>query len=334
MTRSIAFLLLLVFAATNGACVENAKAKEKQKENPENLPKRISAADRHPVLISRDFGESWEASSSGLPQNLQVSFMELKGEEIVLASDNKGIYISGNQRSSWRSIADELPNPKINALAVQGEIIYAGVYRQGIYWSNDEGENWESLNFDLPNLNIQSILFFEQKLFVGTDQGIFYRESEQKNWIGTQLKAQVLSMYAYEGKLIAGSSQGTALSLDGGENWKWIRQEGAVHYTHNIGERIIELALNGDLVYSDDWGESWQNTNYEPRYGSYIYEITRVKDYQLFSNNYGLHRSKDAGKNWNLIFKTENLAFFDLIMIGDELYGGTRSWDEFRARSK
>ena len=334
MTRSIAFLLILVLVATNWACVENAKAKEEQKENPKGLPKGSSSPDRHPVLISRDFGESWEASSNGLPQNLQVSFMELKGEEIVLASDNKGIYISENQRSVWRSIADELPNPKINALHVQGEIIYAGVYRQGIFRSSDEGESWESLNFDLPNLNIQSILFFEGKLFVGTDQGIFYQEKEQEHWIASELKGQVLSMYAYQGKLIIGSSQGTALSLDGGENWKWIRQEGAVHYTLNIGERIIELALNGDLVYSDDWGESWQNINYEPRYGSYIYEITHLKDFQLFSNNYGLHRSKDAGKNWNLIHKTENLAFFDLIIIGDDLYGGTRSWDEFRERSK
>ena len=132
--------------------------------------------------------------------------------------------------------------------------------------------------------------------------------------------------------LVAGTSQGTMLSKNKGKHWKWIRKEGAVHYTHHIGKRVVELNLNGDVVYTDDWGENWTQTQYEPRRGSYVYEIIECGDYQLMSNNYGIHRSNDNGKTWEHIFKTESMAFFDLISIGDKIYGGTRVWDEYRKR--
>ena len=134
--------------------------------------------------------------------------------------------------------------------------------------------------------------------------------------------------------MVAGTSQGTTISKNNGNHWEWIRKEGSVHYTHNIGKRIIELALNGDVVYSDDWGENWNPTQYEPRKGSYVYEIIECGEYQLMSNNYGIHRSSDNGKTWEHIFQTESMAFFDLISIGDKIYGGTRGWDEYRKRKK
>ena len=90
--------------------------------------------------------------------------------------------------------------------------------------------------------------------------------------------------------------------------------------------------MNGDLVYSDDWGENWNQIHYEPRKGSYIYEIIEAGKYQLITNNYGIHRSNDNGKTWEHIFKTETMAFFDLITIGEKIYGGTRVWDEYRKR--
>ena len=107
-----------------------------------------------------------------------------------------------------------------------------------------------------------------------------------------------------------------------------------MHYTHNIGQRIIELVLNGDLAYSDDWGANWMQMEYEPRAGSYVYEIMEVGDYQLISNNYGIHQSKDKGLTWEHIFQTESMAFFDLVSIGELVYGGTRQWDEYRKRDR
>ena len=72
--------------------------------------------------------------------------------------------------------------------------------------------------------------------------------------------------------------------------------------------------------------------DYQPREGSYVYEIVQVGPIQLMSNNYGIHRSEDQGQSWNLVCPTEAMAFFDLVPVGQEVYGVTRAWDEFRKR--
>ncbi|MEM8901064.1 MAG: hypothetical protein AAGC85_23340, partial [Bacteroidota bacterium] len=222
---------------------------------------------------------------------------------------------------------------KLNALYVDEDDIYVGVYREGLYRSSDEGQTWTSLNLDLPNLNVQAVHVYQNRVFVGTDLGIYQLNAEESYWEAAIIGPQILSIYDYQEKLIAGTSQGSLLSSDIGKSWKWIRQEGAVHYTHNIDQRIYELALNGDLMYSDDFGESWTETFYEPRSGSYVYEVAQVGEALVMSNNYGIHISEDHGVNWNLTYPTEEMGFFDFLVIGKQIYGGTRPWDEYRKRN-
>lgn len=289
---------------------------------------------RSPLLLSKDFGQTWKDVSQGLPQEIQVSFMEAKGNEMVIATDNMGVFISENNLTHWNRIGLNLPNQKINALHVDEKTIYVAVYREGIYKSDNEGVTWASMNHDLPNPNVQAILYLGEELFVGTDFGIFRLSKSEESWKSTTVKTQVLSIYEYHGRLVAGTSQGTVISRDKGNSWNWIRTEGAVHYTHNVGKRIVELALSGDLIYTDDWGMSWSEMEYQPRAGSYVYEIVKVGEYLVLSNNYGIHRSEDNGRTWKHIFKTESMGFFDFLVDGDKLYGGTRTWDEYRKRSK
>lgn len=290
------------------------------------------ALERSPLLLSNDFGQTWEDVSQNLPAGVQVSFIELKGKKIVMATDNLGLFISDDVRQNWQQIGGDLPNKKINALHIAGESIYAGVYREGIYLSENEGNSWLSLNYDLPILVVQSIWKYDDKLFAGTDEGIFYLEEGSQHWNATNTNSQVLSIYDFEGNMIAGTSRGTMLSNDNGKSWNWIREEGAVHYTHNIGKRIIEFCINGDMFYSDDFGESWIESSISPQIGTYVYELVKVGNYEVLSNNYGIHRSADNGQNWELVYPTEAMGFFDFLVIGNQLYGGTRAWDEYRGR--
>ena len=329
-------LIIQFFFSCNSAEIRTGSDFKKVSElNILSIPCEPNKSDKRlPLLVSSDFGKTWESTVNNLPDDIQVSFIEEKGSEMVLASDNMGVFISSENKSKWNSIGDKLPNKKINALSISKEKIYVGVYHQGMYRTTNEGQTWESLNYDLQNLNVQSILKLDKQLLIGTDEGIYVLDDNTRLWKETNVKSQVLSIFEYDGRLVAGTSQGTLISENKGSHWEWIRKEGAVHYTHNIGKRIIELVLNGDIVYSDDWGENWNQTQYGPRKGSYVYEIIESGEYQLISNNYGIHRSNDNGNTWELIFKTESMAFFDLISIEDKIYGGTRSWDEYRKRNK
>ena len=326
------FLFFQVFISCTSETKNTKNVPEKLEANT-SQDAHLSASFRSPVMVSSDFGKTWEAASNNLPEDTQVSFLEKKGAEIVLASDNRGVFISQGNVSEWKPIGESLPNPKINALHISEEEIFVGVYEKGIYTTKNEGKSWESINYNLTNLAVQSIFKLQDKLFIGTDDGIFTLQPSENTWKPTDVKAQVLSIYEYEGRLIAGTSQGTLLSNDEGKSWEWIRKEGAVHYTHNVENRIVELLLTGELFFSDDWGNTWNAMHYEPTQGSYVYEIIGVNAFQLISNNYGIHQSADQGQSWELIFKTESMAFFDFLSVGDFVYGGTRSWDEYRKRN-
>lgn len=319
-----------------------ACTKEVSKHQAEQTPKPTSpkpfleniaqAAPRSPLVISKDFGKTWEDVSQNLPLELEVSFLEWKGKKIVLASDNLGLFLSNEDRSEWTQIGAALPSSKINALHVAGDVIFAGAYRTGIFKSKDEGTTWQSLNYDLPNLSVQAIWQSKNQLWVGTDEGIFSLAANTTSWKGTSINAQTLSLYEESKTLVAGTSLGTAILKDGAGTWDWVREEGAVHYTHSIGNTIVELHLGGDVYFSDDWGENWSQWLYQPREKSYVYEVVKAGKYLLMSNNYGIHRSSDKGENWSLVYANEQMGFFDFLVDGDQVYGGTRNWDEYRSR--
>ncbi len=336
--RLLFFIFSMIQLLSCTSQVPPAKISTEQSEDITSLnallyDNGLDRPNRSPLLLSKDFGKTWEDVSFDLPDEVQVSFLEQFGDEIILATDNMGIFFSSNNRTKWTQIGASLPNQKINALYLAENTIYAGVYRSGIFKSEDEGKTWKSINFNLPNLNVQAICNLDRQLLVGTDAGIFILPTNKQVWKASSVLNQVVSLYEYNGILVAGTSQGTVISKDSGHHWSWIREEGAVHYTHNIGERIIELVLNGDLYYSDDWGANWKEIAYEPREGSYVYEIVKAGTYLLMSNNYGIHRSADDGEHWELIYKTESMAFFDFLVIDNEVYGGTRAWDEYRKRN-
>jgi hypothetical protein len=73
---------------------------------------------REVVLFSSDNGLNWQPLSSGLPDDTQASFLAKKGNEIVLATDNRGLFITHQNRTSWKSVSQSLPTLKINSLHI------------------------------------------------------------------------------------------------------------------------------------------------------------------------------------------------------------------------
>ncbi len=213
---------------------------------------------------------------------------------------------------------------------VSNHEIYVGLYRQGVYVSKTNGEDWLSLNEGLPNLSVQGILKVKDELIVATDIGIFKTQDGLKNWKGKFSGAQILSLNEFDGKIIAGTSSGILLSTDGGENWKYIHHEGSIHYTSIVDGKVFAMYISGDVFMSDNWGITWTNFSYTPRQQSYVYELTRVGNYLVMSNNYGVFRSIDYGENWEHIYKEERILFFDFIVFDNIIYGGTRAAMENR----
>ena len=288
---------------------------------------------RSPLYVSPNYGNGWVDVGFNLPASIEGSFLESYEDRLLLATDNEGLYLSSENRTQWRQIGGQLPGTKINALLVDKSAIYVGVYQKGVFKGNSDGLLWEELNFGLPDLRVQALLKVGSTLIAGTDSGIFLLEEGQNNWTKVMEGIQVVSLTDYQGKLVAGSSKGSLLSEDNGQNWQWIHKDCAVHYTHMVDHTIFEFCLSGALFFSNDWGKTWEEANYSPMEGSYVYEIVADGDFLVLSNNYGIHRSSDGGKNWQLVYPNEAWGFFDLLTVDGLVYGVTRTWKEYRGKS-
>ncbi|MEL7531204.1 MAG: hypothetical protein AAFN10_07860 [Bacteroidota bacterium] len=331
---SLATLILSVFIFNCSAQESNRSATAAQNAHLSQAfgKAALTATNRSPLYVSADQGSTWEAVVSNLPDDTQVSFMEMMGAHMLIASDNRGLYLANQSFTHFEMISEALPSKKINALHLDGETIYVGVYQAGIYQSDDLGQSWQSLNYDLPNMRVQAIRVYEGALVVGTDVGIYQFDKKLSKWENLYADVQVLSLESLQGAWIAGTSRGTLKSTDQGKDWQWIHAIGAVHYTHIVDEQIVEFSLMEDVYLSPDLGQTWTKANISPKESSYVYEVIKSGQSLVLSNNYGIHRSTDGGKNWQLVHATEEMGFFDLYPRGKLIYGGTRVWDEFRGR--
>jgi hypothetical protein len=109
-------------------------------------------------------------------------------------------------------------------------------------------------------------------------------------------------------------------------------QRGGCPLYTSCGEKDRRVVYKRGPVFFGRLGKNWISSSYQPRQDSYIYELVKAGNYLIMSNNYGIHRSSDHGQSWKLIYTTESMVFFDFLVVGQDIYGGTRTWDEYRGR--
>jgi hypothetical protein len=121
-------------------------------------------------------GESVKASyttaNSGLKTNWITALARFGGEWFA------GTYGGGIQRldasGAWHTFdgmpADVVVNP--NAMAVTATAVYAGTLEHGLWiWEPSRGA-WRAVRAGLPSLNVTAILYHDNKLYIGTANGL------------------------------------------------------------------------------------------------------------------------------------------------------------------
>ena len=292
-----------------------------------------SVGDQSPALyMSADFGLSWAPVGGNLPADANVYGVEQLGDQIVVATENYGLFIGRPEHADWIPIGLYLPGPKITALHISGDELYAGVYEKGLFVSKDSGHTWASLNQMLPDLSVRSILRVEGAVLVGTNSGLFRKADGEKRWAKVFDEGQIIALSAKDGKIAGGTNFGMILSTDSGRHWNWIEKVGAVHNFAILDKCLVVLDISGDIRLTEDWGKSWNLPRYYPRQYSYGYDVAQVGDYWLLSNNYGIHRSEDKGKHWEHLVLQEDFVFYDFAVRDQVIYAGMRAWKERRPK--
>lgn len=275
-----------------------------------------------PLVVSEDFGKNWQPAGEGLPWDAMINFMEKMDDELLIATDNYGVFKRDKEEKIWKKMGVDLPGNKVNAFHIAGKNMYVGLYKKGLYRSTDYGKTWESLNYNLADLRVQSILEFEDRLLVGTDTGIFDFFPTTNTWTNIFPEAQINSLNLYKNKIVAATHKGMLLSEDLGKNWSWIREEGAASSSRIIDGMIVEMNMNGQLHFSVDWGESWRQTISMPRFHASAFDLIQHKRKLYMTNRVGLLQSLDDGLNWEIIYESEGPGIMKIFIDGETMYGG------------
>ncbi len=149
-------------------------------------------------------GSNWSAISGDLTQGDDISgyhtistmaISTLDPSLILTGSDDGRVHISDNSGGSWINISAGLPDRWITRVAFDPHnvnTIYATV--SGFRWdeeaphvfkSTNLGLDWVNISGNLPEIPVNCIALdpnIQNKLFIGTDSGVFFSEDGGLNW--------------------------------------------------------------------------------------------------------------------------------------------------------
>ncbi len=217
------------------------------------------------IYFSGDNGLSWQNKSDGLPpaSSIGIGGIAVSDSELAIVTKEVGVYFFDFQKDEWASVPTDTQIIRNNpgALALFRGQIFIGTQSGGIFFSENHGKSWTNQGKGLASLTIRKLVAVGQKLYAGTNAGLYsYNESEKK-WdreFGS-ITLQVNGITEFDGNIFIGTNQGVfANTAGGGEEWEKVLANYSVHNISSDGRTIYAMVYN-ELLSSADKGRSWQN---------------------------------------------------------------------------
>ncbi len=124
---------------------------------------------------------------------LQSLVVSPSNKQYIYTATHNQIYVTKNSGNSWQEISFGLPQNSITAINIHPldpEIIWITMsgysQNQKVYVSKNGGLAWSNYSGTLPNLPVNCITYENGSadgLYVGTDVGVYYRDTLLGDWI-------------------------------------------------------------------------------------------------------------------------------------------------------
>jgi len=253
------------------------------------------------VYFSYDTGKTWENKSKGLPDNIFLSDMATGTNFLGLTTKHNGIFIFDFPTNQWRKTETvPIENDEINVMYFYHNQVLVGTRNNGLFISSDKGRTWTTNNNGLKNLTIRRILAIEDKLYVGTNGGLFSFDELHKKWklMFGQNGLQVNGIREFDKEIYIGTNQGV-FKLDKIKNeWKNLMQNHSLHTISTDRKNIYALTYN-ELFVSSDNGNSWKSDQQGMPVGKYSFQVLAINNTLLAGQWDGVY-SKTDSQGWKL----------------------------------
>lgn len=305
------------------ACNDNAKTQNTEFIETNLLPAMEMKSDRGIVFQSLDYGKTWISMKANLPNDVQASFIGVKNNDLILATEGHGLFLKKGNESLWEQIGGGLPSRKITALTIHKNEIFVGVYKAGIFKSNNEGKDWLSLNNNLEDLSVCSILLFDNSILIGQNFGLAKANCSDYLWEEVYKGVQGVEIRKSGNRLLAGTQKGILLSENKGQNWRFISKDKSIHNLAVLDNQIVGMYISQGTYFSKDWGASWQKRDAGMANDAYVFDMVLVDDVLVACHHDGIYQSINWGQNWTQVYSSPSEKIKEFVANGSIIYGVT-----------
>lgn len=149
------------------------------------------------VYKSTNQGTSWTPISGNLAGISQFMVLRVASStpQVIYAGSGTRLYRTANGGTAWTDISTGIPlatnyltdiaiddtNPDVAYATFSGYVAGEKVYR-----TSNGGVSWSNFSGSLPNMPVDTIAYESSAthgLYVGTDAGVYYRNSHLSNWV-------------------------------------------------------------------------------------------------------------------------------------------------------
>ncbi|GJM35494.1 MAG: hypothetical protein DHS20C18_44950 [Saprospiraceae bacterium] len=220
------------------------------------------------VLLTTDFGETWEESATNVPASFsEVNILMLNDQPILFGASSGTLYKSDNWGESWQTMVSGISTGSISYLYLTDEnTIYAGGQLRLIK-STDAGENWTEIT-PAADLNWNTVFFLDNDNgWAGTNDGDIYQTTNGgDSWtlINDDLFEDPMTLVFSSTTVgFLAVKRECWKTTDGGQNWVLLNEDAFGAYPREL-EIIDEnhlVGARGSAGYAtDDGGITWERT--------------------------------------------------------------------------
>ncbi len=213
------------------------------------------------VYRSVDTGTHWTDISDGLPGELFLTDLAVSDELLAIATKQHGIFLFDSPGNRWRAVPSrQVTTSPVDALVYYHQHLFAGTGRAGVFTSADLGKTWQAINQDLGNLTIRTLKVINDKLYAGTNGGLYSWNEARHRWIAEyEMPAlQVNGITGLDGEIYIGTNSGVFKATEGQKNWQPLLTRRSLHNISSDGKMVYAMVYN-ELMVSTDKGASWKS---------------------------------------------------------------------------
>ena len=196
------------------------------------------------------------------------------------------VFASKDRGETWTKLG-ERPNGVTVGLVVTDDALYLALRDEGIFRSTDAGKQWFPLNYEIEDSRIGAIAAVENRVFIGTNRGLYRLHSE--TWVKLPVTTKMVHSLSVSGNNLY---VGTGRDLS---------QLGTPEGLEELMNSINSDVRRWEVFYSTDFGDSW--TDITPTSKSNMMKISSgvkvlAAEQSILILGMASFHSTDGGKTW------------------------------------